>query len=426
MHRDAHPRSHRTLRAAGAATALLGLLVATAVTTASGAPLQKNVHAAISGTPVTFLISRGLGGAAPNGPSTHPVISNDKRYARAIAFQSEASNLVSGDTNGVSDVFVVKRTGKIDNEGVPWRIGKTVLISRTGGRARANGPSFAPSIDGAFHETPPSCVGFLSAATNLVRGDTNGQVDAFVAKIRGGRPRRLLPNGRQSNQPTTAIAVSGNCKSIAFVTGGKLYASVNGRKPRKIATRGVAADPSYSTGLRQDLVFGAQGGVYLAKDSRHPRLVGPGGRNPAYNDIKRQVVAYEKKISGHMQIAYHDIGRPERVISKSPRGRGDGDSFNPVIGNSGYYVSFQTAASNLQTSAFGGPDRNDAVDTYLYTDTRKITLTESLTNNNHLLPAGGENPSMAFYANYIVFDTPRSLDTGTGMREVFMRYLGGK
>jgi hypothetical protein len=426
MFRDPEHRIHTTLRAAAAATTLLGLMVATAVTTASGATPKSTVHAAGSGTPVTFLISRGLGGAAPNGPSTHPVISNDKRFARAIAFQSEASNLVRGDTNGVSDVFVVKRTGKIDNEGVPWQVGSTVLISRTGKRARANGPSFAPSIDGAFHETPPTCVGFLSDASNIGSGDTNGVTDAFVAKIRGGTPRRLLPGGHQSAQPATAIAVSGNCKSIAFVTGGQLYVSKNGGRARKVATRGVAADPSYSTGLRNDLVFGAQGGVYLAKDSSHPRLVGPGGRNPAYNDIKRQVVAYEKRIGGHWQIAYHDIGRPERVISQSPRGRGDGDSLNPVIGNSGYYVTFESAAGNLQTSAFGGPDANGAVDTYLYTDTRKITLAESLTNGNRLLPAGGQNPSMSFYANYIVFDSPRSLDGGTGARQVFMRYVGGK
>jgi hypothetical protein len=426
MHPGSDHRPHPKVRAAAAATGMLAVLVATAATSASGASGSGNVHAA-SGTPTTFLISRSLDGGTPNGPSTHGVISNDKRYARAIAFQSEASNIVRGDTNGVSDVFVVKRTGRIDNEGIPWQIGKTSLISRTGGRARANGPSYAPSIAGAFHETPPACVGFLSEASNIGPGDTNGVADAFVAKIKGGgRPRRLLPGGHQSALPATAIAVSGNCKSIAFVTGGKLYASVNGKKPRRIATRGVAADPSYSTGLRNDLVFGAGGGVYLAKDSRHPRLVGRGGRNPAYNDIKRQVVAYEKKIGGHYQIAYHDIGRPERVISKSPRGRGDGDSFNPVIGNSGYYVSFQSHASNLQTSAFGGPDSNGAADTYLYTDTRKITLAESLTDNNHLLPAGGENPSMAFYANYIVFDTPRSLDAGTGPRQVFMRYVGGK
>jgi hypothetical protein len=425
MQSDFRHRSNPGARAAATATALLGLLVATAVGTASGASRQKSVHAAVSGTPVTFLISRSVSGGTPNGPSTHAVISGDKRYARAIAFQSDASDLVRGDTNRVSDVFVVKRTGRIDNEGVPWKIGKTILISRTGGRGPANGASFAPSIDGAFHNTPPSCVGFLSAASNLASHDTNGQVDAFVAKIRGGRPRRLLPGGHQSKLPATAIAVSGNCKSIAFVTGGKLYVSVNGKKPRRIATRGVAADPSYSTGLRSDLVFGAKGGVYLAKDSKHPRLVGRGGRNPAYNDIKRQVVAYEKTIGGHVQIAYHDIGRRERVISKG-HGMGDGDSHNPVIGNSGYYVTFQTAAANLDTQAGGGKDTNGTVDSYLYTDTRKITLVESVSDQGQELPAGGENPSMSFYANYIVFDTPRTLSSGTGPREIFMRYVGGK
>jgi hypothetical protein len=33
---------------------------------------------------------------------------------------------------------------------------------------------------------------------------------------------------------------------------------------------------------------------------------------------------------------------------------------------------------------------------------------------------------MSFYANYIVFDTPRTLSSGTGPREIFMRYVGGK
>jgi hypothetical protein len=165
--------------------------------------------------------------------------------------------------------------------------------------------------------------------------------------------------------------------------------------------------------------------VYLAKDSAHPRNVGRGGRNPAYNDIKRQVVAYEKSIGGHTQIAYHDLNKAERVIS-SGRGMGNGDSFNPVIGNSGYYVSFQSAASNLSTNQGSFGDRNGTIDTYLYTDTRKITLATSLTPDGHVLPAGGENPSMSFYSNYVVFDTPSNLSNGAGQRQVFMRYVGGK
>src|SRR4051812_2992137 len=77
----------------------------------------------------TLLISHALDGGLPNGPSTHPVISNDRRWARVIAFESEASNLVRGDTNGQKDVFAVKRTGSINNKGTPWKIGNTVLIS---------------------------------------------------------------------------------------------------------------------------------------------------------------------------------------------------------------------------------------------------------------------------------------------------------
>src|SRR4051812_41058573 len=208
---------------------------------------QQVAHA--SGTPTTFLISRAIGGGGPNGPPTHGVLSNDKRYVRAIAFQSDASNIVRGDTNGVSDVFVVRRTGHIDNEGAPWTVGGTSLISRTGSNGPANGPSFSPAVDGAFHSAP-TCVGFLSAASNIAAGDTNGQVDAFVARISGSaRPRRVsLPGGRQSNAPTTAVAVSGDCKSIAFVTDGKLYVTKNGRRAQARGAPGAGARPSHPPG----------------------------------------------------------------------------------------------------------------------------------------------------------------------------------
>src|SRR6476469_7647394 len=89
----------------------------------------------------TSLISRAYDGKMPNGPSTHPVISNDKRFARAIALESQASDIVRGDTNGVQDRFAVLRSGKIDNYGKPWKPGRTILISRTRSGAPASGPS---------------------------------------------------------------------------------------------------------------------------------------------------------------------------------------------------------------------------------------------------------------------------------------------
>ena len=80
-----------------------------------------------------------------NGPSTNAVISGDRRWARAIAFESEASNLVRGDTNGLKDVFVVRRRGRFDNRGQMWKPGKVRLLSRGRGRGPANGQSWAPA-----------------------------------------------------------------------------------------------------------------------------------------------------------------------------------------------------------------------------------------------------------------------------------------
>jgi hypothetical protein len=375
----------------------------------------------------TQLISRALDGGVPNGPSTNAVISNDKRYARAIAFESEASDLVGNDKDGVKDVFAVKRTGKIDNAGSAWKRGKTVLVSRTASGAAADGPSFSPAISGGFH-WKPSCIAFLSSATNLVSGDTNGKVDAFLGGVSGGKPKRIsLPGGKQAKENTSAVAVSGNCRKIAFVTGNDLYvANRRGGGVKKLDTKGAPADPSFSTGLRNDLVFGDKGGVYLSKKaSGDPKLIAVGGKNPAYNDLKRKVVTYEKEKGSHQQIGYKDLGEKEQIVSSYKGTPGNDDSRDPVIGNAGYYVTFESDASNLGLNSLSRQgDDNGKPDAYLYTNVRDITLVQSVEEKAVPLDGGGENPSMSFYANYIVFDSPAPLNDDQGAHQIFMRYLG--
>src|SRR3954454_4783036 len=394
--------------------AVLAATAAVAVPSSEGSAARESAQN-------TVLISRAADGGLPNGPSTNAVISNDRRWARAIAYQSEASNLVPGDTNGVSDVFVVRRDGVFGNDGTQWFPGSTVLISRGRG-GPANGPSWAPAIDGSFRARP-KCVAFLSAASNLVAGDTNGKVDAFVSKLNGtGLKRVSLPGRRQSGFDSTGVAVSGNCSRIAFATGGSVYVKAG----RRIKRAGVGADPSFSTGQRQDLVYSAPRGVYLAKNGTgRPRLVAPGGSNPAYNDIKRRVVAYEKPAGGHMQVFYRDLGRGERPASALGGQLGNADSHDPVIGNSGYYIAFQSDASNLGVNALKRPgDENRRPDAYLYTNVRDLTLVQSVFEKAVPLAGGGYNPSMSFYANYILFDSPAPLGSASGPHQVFMRYLG--
>ena len=374
----------------------------------------------------TDLISQSVSGGVPNGPSTNAVISGDRRYSRLIAYESEASDLVHGDTNGVKDVFVAVRGGRYSNVGEEWRTGETLLVSRGLGGAPANGPSWGAAVDGDFDHGQAHCVAFLSSASNLVRGDTNGRVDAFLVKRPGGSPTRVsLPRNRQSGADTTDVDVSGDCKRTAFVTDGRLYVRT-GRRTKKLKHSKPAADPAFAEGRTSDIVFGAPEGVFLAREGGYePSLVAAGARNPVFNNIKRQVVAFERTINGRSQVAFKDLGHGE-VVASALNGRpGNGDSHHPVIGNSGFYITFESHADNLGTTSTKRLyDANDALDVYLYTDVRKITLAQSVWEKGVPVSGGGEKPDMSFYANYIVFHANAPITSRRGTDQVWMRYLG--
>ena len=158
----------------------------------------------VSGT--IELVSPGAGATQGNGDSEVPAISADGRF---VVFQSLATNLVPGDTNGVRDIFVRDRLN-----------GTTERASVSSGGVQANGVSSDPyeytaiSGDGRF-------VAFPSLATNLVAGDTNGQEDVFVHDRLTGATERASAStaGAQSNGTSTAVALSGDGRYTLFHSG---------------------------------------------------------------------------------------------------------------------------------------------------------------------------------------------------------------
>jgi hypothetical protein len=108
----------------------------------------------------TTALSRTAAGFEPNGSSFNPSASSD---GTRVAFESDASNLVGGDTNGTTDVFVRAAPG------FTQRVSTSALL------AEADAGSEAPSIsaDGAY-------VAFTSRAGNLRTPDTNPAADVFV------------------------------------------------------------------------------------------------------------------------------------------------------------------------------------------------------------------------------------------------------
>jgi hypothetical protein len=125
-------------------------------------------------------------GGQGNGNSYNPSISSDGRY---VAFHSWASNLVAGDTNVASDVFVHDTV-----------TGVTTRVSVDSKGNQVNDHRTEPSIssDGRY-------VAFESLASNLVAGDTNNASDVFVHDTVTGETSRvsvstlpvilLVPNG---------------------------------------------------------------------------------------------------------------------------------------------------------------------------------------------------------------------------------------
>jgi hypothetical protein len=69
-------------------------------------------------------------------------------------------------------------------------------------------------------------------------------------------------------------------------------------------------------------------------------------------------------------------------------------------------------------------DHNGRIDSYLYTNVRDLTLVQSVHEKAVPLPGGGQNPSMSYYANYIVFDAVVPASERDGPHQIYMRYLG--
>jgi Tol biopolymer transport system component len=139
--------------------------------------------------------------ASTSGLRGPPAMSPDARF---ITFRSVASNLVPGDSNGWGDVFVRDMQAETIER---------VSISSTG--EEANGESDWPviSADGRY-------VAFLSAASNLVSGDTNDLSDIFVHDRVTGTTTRvsIASSGAQANGAADVPSISANGRYVAFNT----------------------------------------------------------------------------------------------------------------------------------------------------------------------------------------------------------------
>jgi Tol biopolymer transport system component len=149
------------------------------------------------------LVSQTPAGTAGNGVSGvyGLAVSGD---GGTVAFSSTATDLVTEDQDPSPDIYVRRLTD-----------GTTLLASVTAAGEKGNAISTRPSLsfDGER-------VAFLSAATNLGAADDEQRVDAYVKELDTGDVTRVSKSsaGERANGLTSAVALSGNGRRVAFVS----------------------------------------------------------------------------------------------------------------------------------------------------------------------------------------------------------------
>lgn len=369
-----------------------------AILTALGALVLPASPASATSTkkPVTGLVSVATNGNPGNNASTGSSVSNGGRF---VAFDSTATNLITGDANGQKDVFVRDTLAAT-----------TTRVSVATDGTPGNGPSDQASIsfNGRF-------VAFHSTATNLVPGDTNGKADVFLRDLVNKTTVRasVANNGAQlvggdSSRPT----VSGDGTEVVFSSD---------------ATNAVAGDANAKADV---FVRNLNAGFTerISVTSGEAALTA-GGDNAAMSSNGRYVVFD----SGTTQIpgdsdASNDIFIRDRVLGSTELVSiaNNGTASNqpcqfPTVSDNGRYVAFQSAATGMTAAA-------DAAGTDVFVRDRTSATTQlaSLTDGDQPGDEGGAVPQISADGTKVAFTSDAtnlvSGDTN-GTTDLFVRNL---
>jgi Tol biopolymer transport system component len=241
-------------------------------------------------TGITERVSVDSFGAEANAEVSNPSVSADGRF---LTFHSTASNLVTEDTNGVEDVFVHDRqTG----------ITERVSIDSSGVEGNGRSATARLSTDGRF-------VSFHSRASNLVTADTNGVEDVFVHDRQTRITERVLVDVR--------------------------FAEISG-DGRFVAVRGIIVHDR-QTGTTESVSVDSSGAETLGSDpsiSADGRFVGFESAN--FTTPFQNVFVHDRQ-----------TGITERISVGSLGAETDGFSRTPSFSADGRVIAFVSVATNL-------------------------------------------------------------------------------
>ena len=329
-------------------------------------------------TGTTNRVSVRSNGNQANGSSLEPSISAGGRY---IAFYSNASNLVRGDTNRASDVFVHDR-----------QTGTTSRVSLRSNGSEANRDSYTPSISASGRY-----VAFYSAASNLVRGDTNRASDVFVHDRLTGTTSRvsLRSNGNQANRRSSVPSISGNGRYVAF------YSAASNLVRGDSNDRYDVFVHDHRTGRTTRVSVGSNGNQ--ANLQSYSPSISATGRYVAFYSKASNLVRDDTNDGFDAFVHDRQTGTTRRVSVSSNESQANRPSYFPSISRNGRYVAFFSAASNLVRG-----DTNRRFDVFLRDRQTGTTRRVSVSSNGSQGNRASGWPAISANGRYVVFQSNAS------------------
>jgi len=353
-------------------------------------------------TGVMFRVSVSSGSGQANGQSRGPAISPDGGW---VVFDSEADNLVSGDTNSARDVFVRDRSAMT-----------TVRVSVSSGGAQGNTSSGAGGIGaGCDIADGGQVVAFASLATNLVPGDVNGSSDIFVRELVAGTTTRVSvgTGGSQGTGASSWPSMSGDGRFIAFESTAPdlVPGDTNGKRDVFVHDRQTGETVRASIDS-----LGVEGNG----DSREPSISADGRCVTFMSEASNLTDADS---NGVEDVFVHDLaaGATVRVSVSSSGSIANGWSATPRVSSDGAGILFRSSATNLVAG-----DTNGVADVFLHLLNSGQTLRVSEGPLGAQANAACELPALSMDGRTATFastaTTLVSMDTNN-KQDVFVRVV---
>ena len=289
----------------------------------------------------TTRISVATGGAEGDDDSANPSISDD---GHKIAFSSDATNLVVGDTNGVGDVF-------LHENGVTTR----VSVATSGSQASDN--SGGPGISG-----DGTTIAFYSFADDLVADDTRGAADIFVREAGVTSRVSIANDGSEANRLSGRPSVSEDGNLVAYTSAASnlVEGDTNGSidvfvydRTAGVTTLVSRADNSSQSGN------GPSGGPALSSVSSSQQASGgpaisADGAAITYSSAATNLIPSDTNLLIDVFVFDMASATTVRISSNADGTEGDGDSLAPALTADGEIIAFSSSADNLVTGDSNG------------------------------------------------------------------------